>query len=96
MSDDLMTVSVTHTDTFGGEANYGWVNRHEFEEWTGAARRTLVMRAKAACGLTGVPCDVEEYGDELTIRPRGLCQVVFVECKEGPREDNHKRNLQGK
>ena len=27
-----MKCVVTHTDTFGGEANYGWVNRYEFTE----------------------------------------------------------------
>ena len=77
---DLITVTVTHTDTFCGEPNYGWVHRHEFEEWNGASRRTLVMQAKRACGLTGVLCDTEDYGDELTIRPRGLHQIVFISC----------------
>lgn len=89
MIGDLMTVTVTHTDTFCGEANYAWANTHEFEEWSGAARRTLVMRAKQECGLTGVRCDVDDYGDQLTIRPRGLCQIIFVECKEKTSEDNH-------
>jgi hypothetical protein len=87
---DLITVTVTHTDTFCGEPNYGWVHRHEFEEWSGASRRTLVMQAKKACGLTGYSCDIEDYGDELTIRPRGLHQIVFVSCQtkeESPRED---------
>ena len=27
---DMMKVSVTQTDTFGGEANYAWANRYEF------------------------------------------------------------------
>ena len=27
---DMMKVSVTQTDTMGGEANYSWANRYEF------------------------------------------------------------------
>ena len=77
---DLMTVTVTQTDTFCGEPNYGWVERHEFQELSGASRRTLVMKAKKLCGLTGVLCDVEDYGDELTIRPHGVYRIVFVAC----------------
>jgi hypothetical protein len=86
---DLMTVTVTHTDTYCGEANYSWARQYEFDEWSGAARRTIVMRAKREAGLTGVSCDVADYGDQLTIKPRGLCQILFVDFKEQTSEDNH-------
>ena len=70
---------VEHTDTFGGEANYCWVNRYEIPL---GSRLATVRRAKALCGLTGVRCDVSDFGDGLEIRPRGLCQVVFISYKE--------------
>ena len=77
----MLNVRVEHTDTFAGEANYGWIKRHEFEAVDNASRRTLVRRAKAECGLTNEPCDVIEWGDEITIKPRGLHQIVFVTCE---------------
>lgn len=84
-----MAFDVEHTDTFGGEANYCWVNRYRIDgipERTGYSpdethkreRRYLVRKAKALCGLTGVRCDVEYYGDMIRINPRGICQVVFI------------------
>lgn len=65
------------TDTFGGEANYSWVRRGIVTVASGK-RRTIVCAAKAWAGWTGTPCEVEDYSDSLTIRPRGICQVLFV------------------
>lgn len=76
---DMMKVSVTHTDTFGGEANFGWVNRHEFAMHNEASQRSIVRRAKAMAGMTGVKADTYDYGDSLTIKPRGYAQVIFVD-----------------
>ncbi len=73
-----MAYEVEHTDTFGGESNYAWVNRYTIAAQPEPSRYALVRRAKALCGLTNVRCDVDDYGGDLTIRPRGLCQVVFV------------------
>ena len=77
-----MAFQVEHTDTFGGEANYCWVNRYTLEppaNLEGAKLdRWLVRQAKAVTGLTGVRAVVSNYGDMLEIRPRGICQVVFV------------------
>lgn len=67
---------VEHTDTFGGEANYCWVEHYELPD--GLSRLQKVRRAKALCGLTGVRCDVSDFGDELHIRPRGIAQIVFI------------------
>ena len=83
----MLNVRVEHTDTFAGEANYCWVNRHEFEAADNVSRRSLVRRAKAECGLTNIPCDVTEWGDDLTIQPRGLCQIVFVTCETKSEDD---------
>lgn len=74
-----MKCIVTHTDTYGGEANYGWVKRHMFDVDTDTSQRTVVRRAKVLANLTGVKSETYDYGDSLTIKPRGYAQVVFVD-----------------
>ncbi len=76
---DMMKVSVTQTDTFGGEANYGWVNFHQFAINPEASQRNIVRKAKFLAGMTGVKADTYDYGDSLTIKPRGYNQVIFVD-----------------
>jgi hypothetical protein len=76
-----MPWNIEHTDTFSGVANYGWVNRHTVEcphDDRAKARRWLVRRAKALCGLTGQRATATDHGDMIEIRPAGLCQVVFI------------------
>lgn len=73
-----MKCVVTHTDTFGGEANYGWVKRYEFVPKM-QSQRSITYHAKKAAGMTGVKSDTYDYGDGLTIRPRGYHQVIFVD-----------------
>lgn len=73
-----MKFHIEHTDTFGGEANYCWVNRTEIERPANASDRALVRAAKAFAGLTGMRCRVDNYGDHLAIYPADICQVVFV------------------
>lgn len=74
-----MKVFVTHTDTFGSEPNYGWVNRYEFAIETDASQHTITRRAKALAGMTGVKSDTYDYDVGLTIKPRGYHQVIFVD-----------------
>ena len=71
---------VEYTDTFGGAANYCWVQRHEIQG-TSEKPRTLVRRAKAAVGLTGVRCNVTNFGDMIEVRPVGMCTVLFISGK---------------
>lgn len=66
------------TDTFGGEANYSWVQRHEEQLPENISDRALVRRAKAWAGITGLRCRVDNFGDTIAIYPSGMCQVVFV------------------
>jgi len=66
------------TDTYGGEANYSWVKRAEISFDENYTDRQLMLRVKAELGLTGVRCEVDDFGDSLTIRPRGLLQIAFV------------------
>lgn len=77
----MATICFEHTDTFAGESNYSWVRResHEIDEnKKPLTDLQIVRRAKAFAGFTGLKCRVENYGDFISIRPRNLCQVVFV------------------
>ena len=72
-----MSWNLEHTDTFGGEANYSWVNRTKIE----ATDKQIVRKAKAFAGFTGMRCAVDNYGDMISIRPVGRhapCQIVFA------------------
>ena len=64
------------TDTFGGESNYSWVRRYEF---TAKSDLAAVRKAKNLAGWTGIRCEREDYGDQIVLRPRGLCQIMFID-----------------
>ncbi len=66
------------TDTFGGEANYSWVNRAEFTLPAGATRRQIVSAGKRALGYSGIKCDTFDLGAMYELRPRGECTVIFI------------------
>lgn len=71
------------TDTFSGEANYAWVRRQVVSE-TGS-RRILVRQLKALMGITGQPAEVQDYGDNITILPKGRnapCIVGFATWRD--------------
>jgi hypothetical protein len=74
----LMKVEVT--DTFGGEANYCWVHRHEKWILKDTPDRECVRIAKELEGWTGHPCMTENFGGKsgFTIRPRGMAQIMFI------------------
>lgn len=70
-----MSYHIEHTDTFGGEANYCWVNRFTFN----GTEKQAIKAAKAAIGWTGAKCkrsNLGGYGWEYRIP--GVCQVLFV------------------
>lgn len=68
------------TDTFGGEANYCWVDRVTIEVEEGASDLAIVRRAKAAVGWSGRRCVTSDLGDGFELRPHGICEVMFVRC----------------
>lgn len=78
MNQTVATLDIEHTDTFGGKANYSWVNRSELDIPESYSRSWIVRKVKEHVGLTGVRCNVEDYGDMLAIRPAGMCEVIFV------------------
>lgn len=78
-----MKINLEVTNTFGGEANYSWVNRatHEYDEHEAPSRLGIVRMAKKFAGLTGQGCLTEFGGDWITITPKGKsapCIVCFV------------------
>lgn len=72
--------SLELTDTFGGESNYSWVRRGgiTINPPHKDTTRALVRQAKAWAGWTNHPCDVDDMGETIAIRPRYICQVLFV------------------
>lgn len=79
------------TDTFGREANYSWVRRHEISvEPIGWAEKNgrkrdrvrIVRAAKKAAGWTGRRARTEDRGDMIELRPYGLLQVMFITFRD--------------
>ena len=66
------------TDTFGGEANYSWVKRTSCEFKSTATDKALVRRAKKWAGLSGVRCNVDNFGEMIAIKPISSPVVVFI------------------
>ena len=75
-----MKAQVELTDTFGGEANYSWVRRYEFET-DGMNDRQIERKARELVGLTGVKCDREDYGDMVRWNVRDACVCCFLTFK---------------
>jgi hypothetical protein len=75
---DSIHWEVEYTDTFGGQANYCWVERAEFELSSNSSNRQIVTKAKGELGLTGVRCKTSSFGEGFELRPVNSCTVVFV------------------
>jgi hypothetical protein len=86
--------NVEYTDTFGGDANYSWVNRSTvtmpelthfgYAGGTNYAKanriynRELLKLAKAKMGLTNVRGVTTHYQDTIEFRPYRMATVLFV------------------
>lgn len=66
------------TDTFGGEANYCWVNRYALTLPDGASDAAIMRAAKRAADYSGCRGRWENFGEDLAFYPRGACIVMFV------------------
>ena len=73
------TIRTEYTDTLGGDANYSWVQRAEFEISDNAPGSAIIRRAKKEHGLNGVPCRKATFGELIALYPRNSCTVLFVE-----------------
>lgn len=65
------------TDTFGGEANYAWCNRKEFDAPNTASDTKLIRRAKKALGITGRHAK-STYGDDIRLDFTGYNVCCFI------------------
>ena len=70
------------TDTYGGEANYGWVRRFEFDADPATSDRELVRKAKKGLGYTGTRCNRTTYGDTIQLNVVGACIRMFISPKQ--------------
>jgi hypothetical protein len=77
------TIKIEKTDTFGGEANYSWVERYELDAIDGESSLTFIRRVKKVIGWTGVKCKKTDFGDLIELRPIQFCNVVFITFQEG-------------
>jgi hypothetical protein len=78
----MSTIKFEVTDTFGGEANYSWVNRESHKAEKYPSRLALVRALKKFAGLTHQRCSVSDFGDMVEVRPVGRsapCIVAFAE-----------------
>ncbi len=66
-----------YTDTFGGEANYCWVDRVTLELPDGLSNLAIVRRCKAALGLNGVRGVMYNHGDMFEFKPHNSATVAF-------------------
>ena len=76
---ETFEIYVEYTDTFGGEANYCWVNRATLTLPVGISDKAILRRAKAAMGLTGMRGRTENYGDGHKFVPYHSCTVMFTQ-----------------
>jgi len=73
-----MKINYELTDTFGGEANYSWVNRASIDAPDNLTDLAIVRRAKKWAGLKGITCKVDNCGECFAIYPNNACVVLFV------------------
>lgn len=73
-----MMMFIEVTDTFNGESNYSWVRRYEQEINDGLSDLQIVRLAKKLAGWSGLKCNTSNCGYEFTLKPRGMCQVMFI------------------
>ena len=73
-----MKVNIEVTDTFNGEANYGWVRRHTLDLIDALSNYAVVRRVKQHIGWNGKRCTTVNYGDTIELRPYGECTICFI------------------
>ena len=77
----MCTWDIEVTDTFGGQANYDWVNRYEITTAGDISYLALVRRIKAAAGYSGIRGHTYVSGDFVEIRFPERCVVIFANVR---------------
>ena len=78
MGTPILRYQLEHTDTFGGDANYSWVNREEISINASYSGPWVVRKAKEAMGLTGMQGVTVDYGDTIRVDFPNDNQVLFI------------------
>lgn len=76
-----MKANVEYTDTYKGEANYSWVERHSFDP-DGMSDLAIVRKAKKLMGLSGLRGKGTWIGGMYEFRPYRMCTVMFITFSE--------------
>lgn len=76
-----MKADIEYTDTFGGDANYSWVDRHSFNA-DGMSDLAIIRKAKKLVGLSGLRGRGTWIGEMYEFRPYGLCTIMFITFSE--------------
>ena len=72
----MPTIRYELTDTFGGEANYSWAKRGEFESCK--SDLSVIRRVKKELGYSGIKSLVTRYAEYVSIQPIGYNVVIFI------------------
>ena len=77
----MVTWDIEVTDTFGGEANYSWVQRSKLRVPDDISDLALVRRIKSAAGYSGIRGRTWVAGDFVEIRFPARCIVIFANVR---------------
>lgn len=77
----MVTWDIEVTDTFGGQANYAWVQRSKLRVPGGISDLALVRRIKSVTGYSGIRGRTYVSGDSVEIRFPGRCVVIFANVR---------------
>ena len=77
----MCTWDIEVTDTFGGEANYCWVDRYAIRMPDDISDLALVRRIKSVAGYSGIRGRTEISGDSVEIRFPSRCIVIFAKVR---------------
>ena len=78
MGTPILRYKLELTDTFGGEANYSWVQREDVKINANYSGPWIVRQAKAAMGLTGIKGKTTDFGDSIRVDFTSDCMVLFI------------------
>lgn len=75
---DMVRIEAEITDTFCGEANYGWVKRVSLQVPADSSDRLAVRRAKKALGVSGLTHKKCGYGEGIELSFPGHNMIAFL------------------
>ena len=77
----MATWDIEVTDTFGGQANYSWVERSKLRVPDDISELALVRRIKSVTGYSGIRGQTDVSGDSVEIRFPARCVVIFADVR---------------